>query len=85
MLLVPLGVFGLLAPIVGQYGLDVLMPLIKLIAAVYIGCIFHAGVTYSIAVKTLGKMSRLLFSKGFCQQLLSLIVPQAVRAPSLLQ
>jgi len=64
MLLVPLGVFGLLAPIVGQYGLDVLMPLIKLIAVVYVGCIFHAVVTYSIAVKTLGKMNPLTFFKG---------------------
>ncbi|MFA1821921.1 dicarboxylate/amino acid:cation symporter [Virgibacillus oceani] len=64
MLLVPLGVFGLLAPIVGQYGIDVLMPLIKLIAAVFIGCIVHAAVTYSIAVKTIGKLNPLTFFKG---------------------
>ncbi|GAB3794570.1 dicarboxylate/amino acid:cation symporter [Virgibacillus kimchii] len=64
MLLVPIGIFGLLAPIVGQYGLDVLLPLIKLIAAVFIGCIIHAAVTYSIAVKTLGKMNPLAFFKG---------------------
>ncbi|WP_164219458.1 dicarboxylate/amino acid:cation symporter [Virgibacillus sp. YIM 98842] len=64
MLLVPIGVFGLLAPIVGQYGLDVLLPLIKLIAAVFIGCIFHAAITYSTAVKSLGKMNPFTFFKG---------------------
>ncbi|WP_047981770.1 dicarboxylate/amino acid:cation symporter [Ornithinibacillus contaminans] len=64
MKLVPLGIFGLLAPIVGQYGLDVLLPLMKLILAVLIACAIHIGVVYSLAVKSLGKMSPLHFLKG---------------------
>lgn len=64
MKLVPLGIFGLLAPIVGQYGLDVLMPLIKLILAVLIACLIQVAIIYSFALKTLGKMSPLEFFKG---------------------
>jgi Na+/H+-dicarboxylate symporter len=64
MTLVPLGIFGLLAPIVGQYGLDVLMPLMKLILAVLIACLIQVLVVYSIALKSLGKMSPMHFFKG---------------------
>ncbi|WP_404452259.1 dicarboxylate/amino acid:cation symporter [Virgibacillus necropolis] len=64
MKLIPIGIFGLLAPIIGEYGLSVLLPLIKLILVVAIACIVHAAVTYSIAVKTLGKMNPLQFFKG---------------------
>ncbi|GGA66265.1 dicarboxylate/amino acid:cation symporter [Ornithinibacillus halotolerans] len=64
MVLVPLGIFGLLAPIVGQYGLDVLMPLIKLIIAVLIACIIQVVVVYTLALKSLGKMSPMHFFKG---------------------
>ncbi|MFD1039816.1 dicarboxylate/amino acid:cation symporter [Virgibacillus byunsanensis] len=64
MKLIPIGIFGLLAPIIGQYGLSVLLPLIKLISVVALACIVHAFVTYSIAVKTLGKMNPFQFFKG---------------------
>ncbi|UJL45413.1 dicarboxylate/amino acid:cation symporter [Virgibacillus sp. NKC19-16] len=64
MVLVPIGIFGLLAPIVGEYGLSVLLPLLKLIFAVLVACIIHAGVVYSSAVKTFGKISPLTFFKG---------------------
>ncbi|WP_010094314.1 dicarboxylate/amino acid:cation symporter [Ornithinibacillus scapharcae] len=64
MKLVPLGIFGLLAPIVGQYGLDVLMPLMKLILAVLIACLIQVALVYSIALRTLGKMNPLEFFKG---------------------
>ncbi|WP_405196594.1 dicarboxylate/amino acid:cation symporter [Virgibacillus necropolis] len=64
MKLIPIGVFGLLAPIIGEYGLSVLLPLIKLVSVVAVACIVHALVTYSIAVKSLGKMNPLKFFKG---------------------
>lgn len=64
MVLVPLGIFGLLAPIVGEYGLSVLMPLIKLIIAMLIACAVHMAIVYSTAVKTFGKMSPVHFFKG---------------------
>lgn len=60
----PLGILGLLAPVVGQYGLAVLLPLVKVIAAVYIACILHAVIVYSFAVKVWGKMSPIKFFKG---------------------
>ncbi|MFP3398767.1 cation:dicarboxylase symporter family transporter, partial [Brevibacterium sp. SIMBA_078] len=41
MKLAPYGVFGLMAWVAGKYGLDVLVPLIKVIALVYIGCLIH--------------------------------------------
>ncbi|MYL56382.1 cation:dicarboxylase symporter family transporter [Virgibacillus halodenitrificans] len=64
MKLIPFGVFGLLAPIIGQYGLSVLMPLIKLVAVVAFACIVHTIVTYSFAVKSFGSMNPLKFFKG---------------------
>lgn len=60
----PIGIFGILAPIVGNYGLEVLMPLLKVILAVAIACAIQLLVTYSIAVRTMGKMSPITFLKG---------------------
>lgn len=64
MKLAPIGIFGLLAPIVGEYGLSVLMPLIKIILAVLIACLVHAAIVYSSAVKMFAKMNPLKFFKG---------------------
>lgn len=64
MKLVPLGILGLLAPIVGSYGLPVLLPLIKLILAMLVAAALHVCITYSLAVKTLGKMNPIRFLKG---------------------
>lgn len=60
----PIGIIGLVAPTVGQYGLSVLLPLAKLILAVAIGCILHALIIYSLSVKLFAKMSPLAFFKG---------------------
>lgn len=68
----PIGVFGLIVPVVSQFGLDVLKPLSMVILAVYIGCALHAILTYSIAVKFLAKMSPIKFFKG--------IAPAAITA-----
>lgn len=60
----PFGILGLMAPVVGEYGLSVLLPLLKVVLAVYIACVVHALVVYSIAVKTMGKLSPITFFKG---------------------
>ena len=60
----PIGILGLLAPIIGQYGIAVLLPLMKVILAVYIACILHAVIVYSTAVKIWAGMSPLHFFKG---------------------
>jgi Na+/H+-dicarboxylate symporter len=64
MKLAPIGIFGILAPIVGNYGLEILLPLLKVILAVAIACAIQLLVTYSIAVRTLGKMNPLVFLRG---------------------
>lgn len=60
----PIGILGLLAPVIGQYGLSVLLPLVKVIIAVYIACILHAVIVYSTAVKTFSNMNPKTFFKG---------------------
>lgn len=60
----PIGVFGLIAPVVGKYGLSVLLPLLKVILVVYVGCIIHAVLTYGISVKVFANMSPIKFFKG---------------------
>jgi Na+/H+-dicarboxylate symporter len=60
----PYGVFGLIAHTVGTHGLDVLLPLVKVILAVYVGCILHALIVYSGAVSFFARMNPLHFFKG---------------------
>lgn len=60
----PIGILGLLAPVVGQYGISVLLPLFKVVFAVYLACILHAFLVYSAAVKVWGGMGPVQFFKG---------------------
>ncbi|SFD89240.1 Na+/H+-dicarboxylate symporter [Lentibacillus persicus] len=64
MVTVPIGVFGLLAPVVGEYGAEVLLPLLKLILAMMAACILQIFVVYALLVKQFGKMSPVRFFKG---------------------
>ena len=48
--LAPYGVFFLIAYTVGMYGPAVLLPLAKLIAVVYLVCVVHTMVTYTLFV-----------------------------------
>jgi Na+/H+-dicarboxylate symporter len=63
----PYGVFALIATVVGNHGLNVLLPLLKIIIAVYLGCIIHAGLTYSVAVSAFAKMNPIRFFKGIVE------------------
>src|SRR5699024_10380881 len=60
----PIGVLGLVYPIIGEYGASVLLPLMKIILAVGIACILHAVLVYSSAVKTFANMNPLKYLKG---------------------
>ena len=60
----PIGILGLVAPIIGEYGPSVLMPLLKVIIAVAVACLVHAILVYSLAVKSFAKMSPRQFFKG---------------------
>ena len=46
LLFTPVGVFGLIAWVVGTYGLEMLLPLGKFILAIYVGCLLHIVLTY---------------------------------------
>ncbi len=62
--LAPYGVFALILPVVAANGPKVLIPLAKVIGAVYIGCLLHMAITYSAAVAILGRMNPVRFFKG---------------------
>lgn len=64
MKLAPYGVFGLMAWVAGKYGLDILMPLIKVIAVAYIGCLIHVLFFYTGLVSVLGRLNPLRYLKG---------------------
>ncbi|MFB2728797.1 dicarboxylate/amino acid:cation symporter [Shewanella mangrovisoli] len=49
--LTPIGVFGLMAWVVGEYGLSTLLPLGKFIAAIYIAALIHMIFVYGGLVK----------------------------------
>lgn len=65
--LAPLGVFGLIAPIVGSHGLSILMPLINLILAMAIACIIQILLIYSILVYRFGQLNPITFFKGISE------------------
>jgi Na+/H+-dicarboxylate symporter len=64
MKLAPYGVFALIMPVVAANGPKVLIPLAKVIVAVYIGCLTHMFLTYGFFLSTLGRMNPITFFKG---------------------
>ncbi|PTM60011.1 dicarboxylate/amino acid:cation symporter [Desmospora activa] len=59
--LTPYGVFGLLASVAASYGLDTLLPLTKMIAAVYLACLIHMVITYGSIVTFVAKVNPIRF------------------------
>lgn len=59
----PVGVFGLIVPVVAANGPDVLLPLLKLIGVAYAASVLHAVIVYSGSVKIIAKRSPLEFFK----------------------
>ncbi|NHI00478.1 MULTISPECIES: dicarboxylate/amino acid:cation symporter [Oceanimonas] len=64
MKLAPYGVFGLMAWVAGKYGLEVLLPLIKVVALVYVGSLVHVLVVYSGLISVLGRLNPVRYLKG---------------------
>lgn len=60
----PIGVFGLITPVVAANGPSVLLPLLKVVIAVYVGCLLHAVIVYGAMLQFIGKVSPLKFFKG---------------------
>lgn len=59
----PIGVFGLMTPVIAQNGPEVLLPLLKLILIVYLACFLHVVLVYANTVRFMGKMKPLEFFK----------------------
>lgn len=60
----PYGIFALMAWVAGKYGIDVLLPLFKVIGAVYLGCVLHVLVVYSGAISVVAGLSPVRYLKG---------------------
>jgi Na+/H+-dicarboxylate symporter len=60
----PIGVMALIASVVGRFGLDILVSLIKYALVVVAGLTIHLVVVYSSAVRILGRMSPITFFRG---------------------
>ncbi|MCE3027118.1 dicarboxylate/amino acid:cation symporter [Salinicola sp. DM10] len=65
----PIGVFGLIANVSGQYGLDVLLPLAKVIGVVYLACVLHVLVVYSGLIALLGRLNPSRYLRGIVDAL----------------
>ncbi|MEC4727006.1 dicarboxylate/amino acid:cation symporter [Shewanella sp. D64] len=59
--LTPIGVFGLMAWVVGEYGLSTLLPLGKFIGAIYIAALIHIIFVYGGLIKFAAKLSPIQF------------------------
>ncbi|SHI02954.1 dicarboxylate/amino acid:cation symporter [Desulfofustis glycolicus] len=59
----PYGVFALIAWTTGKFGLDILMPMAKLIVAALIASLIHIFVSYTLIVTFIARISPLVFLK----------------------
>ena len=70
MAVAPIGVFGLITPVVAANGPAVLLPLLKVILAVYFACFLHAVIVYGSMVRFIGKVSPITFVKAMAPAIL---------------
>ncbi len=62
--LAPYGVFALILPVVAANGPKVLIPLAKVIFAVYLGCVLHVAITYGGILSVIGRVKLFDFLRG---------------------
>ncbi|MGK0250381.1 MAG: Na+/H+-dicarboxylate symporter [Oleispira sp.] len=60
----PYGIFALMAWVAGKYGIDVLFPLLKVIGAVYLGCVVHVLIVYTGAISIITGLAPIKYLKG---------------------
>ncbi len=60
----PIGVFGLLAVVAGEHGLDVLLPLLKVIGVVYLACLLQVLVIYSGLLIVFARLNPMRYLRG---------------------
>ena len=73
----PYGVFALIAATAARYGIQVLMPLAKVIACVYIGVAIQLFVTYSAIIATVVRKSPVWFFKGVVETAITAFVTRS--------
>lgn len=59
----PLGVFGLITPVIANNGPDVLLPLLRLVIIIYAACALHVLLVYGFSIQFLSKYSFATFLK----------------------
>ncbi|WP_346797481.1 dicarboxylate/amino acid:cation symporter [Halomonas sp. Bachu 37] len=69
MALAPFGVFGLIAHVSGSYGLEVLLPLAKVIGVAYLASVLHVLVVYSGLLTLVGRLNPLRYLQGILDAL----------------
>ncbi len=67
--LAPYGVFALMAFIAQKYGLSLLLPLMKVLVGVYLGCLVHALFTLGGAVSLIARLNPVKFFRGIIDAL----------------
>jgi len=60
----PIGVFGLMAWVVGTFGTALLMPLFKFLGIYYLVCLFHLLVVYGGLIRGIGRLPLIPFFRG---------------------
>ncbi|WP_275288154.1 dicarboxylate/amino acid:cation symporter [Halomonas elongata] len=65
----PFGVFGLIAHVAGSYGLEVLLPLAKVIGVAYLASALHILLVYSGLLALLGRLNPLRYLQGILDAL----------------
>jgi Na+/H+-dicarboxylate symporter len=60
----PFGVFALMATNAGQFGLDILTELAKVVFAIYLGCTIQLVVVYSVLLLFVARLNPLNFFRG---------------------
>ena len=65
----PFGVFGLIAHVSGSYGLDVLLPLAKVIGVAYLASVLHVLLVYSGLLTLLGRLNPVPYLRGIIDAL----------------
>ncbi len=70
MLYAPIGVFGLIAYTVTRHGLEVLLPLLKVIGIMYLACVILFVVVYTPILKFIVRLPVGQFLKGMAEPLL---------------
>jgi len=60
----PFGIFSLIAVVSGEYGLSILLPLLKIIVTVYVCCIIHVFIVYTGILKIFTGLNPIHYLKG---------------------